>query len=185
MYVRSWMSTPAVVLLADTPLLDALRFMEGRQVPQISVIGAEGLAGVVSRGDIHRVLGTGGPFETSRKTLGNIVVGPPMTVSPDLPIERVSEMMLLNHASSFPVVGEGRLLGMISSSDILRAFSYVMGACEGGARVYHSSSGTGDLLDEIRLRSRGLMIRSLVVCPSPGGKELVMRVRGRTAASVA
>ena len=36
MFVRSWMSSPAVVLLAETPLPDAARFMGGRLIHRVA-----------------------------------------------------------------------------------------------------------------------------------------------------
>ena len=187
MFVRMWMTSPAVALLTETPLPDAPRFMEGKNLLHCAVVGGRGFAGMISRAELCRVLGAGGrPDGSSRKSLGDVLLRSPLSVPRDLPVERAAEMMLLNHVSAMPVLEDGRLYGMITSSEILRAFTYVMGVCEGGARLYLSSSEGVDLLDEIRERSCGLTIRSLVACPDPsGGREVVMRVRGRNGASAA
>lgn len=187
MFVRTWMSSPALALLAETPLPEAARFMEGKRIRHVAVLGSKGLLGMVSCTDLYRRLATGGVDGWyDRKTLGDIVAQPPPLLQKDLPVERAAEMMLLHHASALPVLEEGRLAGVIGATDIVRAFIYLLGVCEGGARLHLTASDTGDILDEIRERSCGLSIQSLVVCPNPsGGREVVMRVRGRGAVSVA
>jgi len=187
MFVRTWMSSPAVALLTETLIPDAIRFMEGRNIHHVPVMGGRGLAGMASSADLHRILASGGGSNLSwRRTLGDVLIQSPLGAPQDLPIERAAEMMLMNHVSAMPVLEEGRLLGMITTSDVLRAFTYAMGVCEGGARLHLHSPDGGDLLEEIRERSCGLTIRSLVVCPDPsGGREVVMRVRGRNGVSAA
>ncbi len=187
MVVRPWMTSPTVALLTETSLPDALRFMEGKNLHHCAVMGSRGFAGTVSRAELYRMLASGGPVGGStRRCLGDVLIRSPLSVPRDLPIERAAEMMLLNHVFAMPILEDGRLYGMITSSEILRAFTYVMGVCEGGARLVLNSSEGGDLLDEIRQRSCGLTIRSLVACPDPsGGREVVMRVRGRNGASAA
>jgi acetoin utilization protein AcuB len=180
MFVRRWMTAPVVMLPAETPLPEALRFMEGRRIRHIAVPGAHGPVGVVQSADLQRALASADPFAPRARRLGDLAFPPILTVTPDLPVERAAEMMLLNGVSGVPVLENGRLVGMLTASDVLRAFTYVMGVCESGARLFLGVPERGDLLEQVRLKSRGLVVRSLVACPSPdGGLEVVMRVRGR------
>jgi CBS domain-containing protein len=45
----------------------------------------------------------------------------PITVSPGLPLTRVLQLMLETHARGFPVVDEGRVVGMLTRQDVMRA----------------------------------------------------------------
>src|SRR5438309_737249 len=115
MFVRSWMSSPAVVLLAETPLPDAIRFMEGKRIHRIGVVARRGLLGLVSSADLYRLLATSDPWKIpAGKTLGDTVIPSAIAATEDLPVERAAEMMVMNHASALPVLTDGRLVGVIS-----------------------------------------------------------------------
>lgn len=187
MFVRRWMSSPAVALPADTPLQDALRFMEGRRIRHIAVGLPGGGTGIVTTNDLHRSLALGDLYlGRGRRRLGDLLPEQPLSVHPDLPVERAVEMMLLNGVTGLPVVEGGRLVGLVTASDVFRAFTYVMGVCESGARLSLNAPEKENLLEDIKAKSMGMVIRSLIACPSPqGGLEVVMRVRGRKGISAA
>ena len=88
--------------------------------------------------------------------------------------------MLEREVSGLPVVEDGRLTGMITESDVFRAFTRLLGVNEAGARVVLSVAEGSDLMEEIRRRTAGLAIRSLTATSRDGGWEVVMRLRGRT-----
>ena len=103
-----------------------------------------------------------------------------------VPVERAVEVMLMNGVTGLPVMENGRMVGLVTASDVFRAFTYVMGVCESGARLSMTALDQENLIEEIAEQSRGLVIRSLVACPSlQGGLEVVMRVRGRKGVSAA
>lgn len=54
--------------------------------------------------------------------IGDIMGTPPLTVEPDTPIIRAGSMMLLRRVKQLPVVDEKRLVGIISFTDIIKAF---------------------------------------------------------------
>ena len=185
MFVRRWMSSPAVSLAAEMPIQDALRFMEGRRIRHAAVVTPLGGVGIVTSNDLQRsLLSTG--WTAVRRVVGDLLPEIPLSVLPDLPIERAVEVMLMNGVTGLPVVEARRLVGVITASDVFRAFTYVMGVCESGARLTLSVAERADLLDILEEQSRGLVIRSLIVCPSPQGSlDVLMRVRGRKEISAA
>ena len=146
-----------------------------------------GRTGIVTSNDLNRSLASGELYlGQGRRVLGDLLPEAPLSVYPDLPMERAVEVMLMNGVTGLPVAEGGRLLGLVTASDVFRAFTYVMGVCESGARLSLTALDRENLLEEITEKSRGLVIRSLVACPSPqGGLEVVMRVRGRKGASAA
>jgi acetoin utilization protein AcuB len=54
----------------------------------------------------------------------------PITVSPVTTVEVAAQLMLKQRIGGLPVVEKSRLVGVISTSDILQAFLDVMGASE-------------------------------------------------------
>lgn len=188
MFVKHWMTSPAVTLSAQTPAVDALELMLVRRIRRIPVLDEAGnLTGIVTRDDLRRILG---PSENSvhrtRVTLGDIMTPGVRTVAPEDPLERAARIMLENEISGLPVVRDGWVVGMITESDVFAAFTRLMGLCEPGGRVVLTVPEGADLLQELRSRTAGLLLRSLAAYPGPGGGwEVVARVRGRRGAAVA
>lgn len=182
MFVRRWMTAPPAMLLADMPAGDALRFMECRDVAHLAVLGARGLEGIVSRERLRELLSKRDPYTPRRPLeLGALVDGAPLVVSPAETMENAVRVLLERGASALGVVDGGRLVGLLSVSDALRAFSKILGASEAGARVVVRVPAEGDLLEEVRRRSRGLAVRALAAFEEPDGEmQVVLRLRGRS-----
>lgn len=188
MFVRQWMTSPAVTLPADTPAVDALEVMLVRRIRRIPVLNGEGaLMGIVTRDDLRGILGTAeNSVRRTRVRLGDIMTPNVKTMSPGDPLERAARVMLENEISGLPVVAEGRVVGMITESDIFAAFTRIMGLCEPGGRVVLTVPDGEDLLGALRTRTAGLALRSVAAYPAPaGGWEVVARVRGRRGAPAA
>ena len=56
-----------------------------------------------------------------------------MTVTPRLTVEKAAQLMLSHKIGGLPVTDDGKLVGVITTSDILQAFLDVMGASEEGS----------------------------------------------------
>jgi acetoin utilization protein AcuB len=187
MFVRSWMTSPVVAVETSASILDGLRVMEMRRIRRLPVLSGDALAGIVTREDLHAYLGYGeGAGRDVELPLERAMRSPVRTVSPDDTLERAAELMLEHEVSGLPVVEGERVVGMITESDVFRAFTRLMGIREPGARVVMAVAEGADLVDEIVKRAGGLSIRSLAASPAAaGGWDVVMRVRGRAAATSA
>ena len=77
------------------------------------------LMGVVTEADILRVLGEGKALETL--TAGDIMTEKPSTVDVEAPVTEVIQILQEHRILRVPVTERGRLVGIISRSDIIRA----------------------------------------------------------------
>lgn len=77
------------------------------------------LTGVVTEADILRVLGEGKALETL--TAADIMTEKPATVDLEAPITEVIQILQEHRILRVPVTERGRLVGIISRSDIIRA----------------------------------------------------------------
>jgi CBS domain-containing protein len=75
--------------------------------------------GVVTEADILRVLSEGKALETL--TAGDIMTEKPATVDVEAPITEVIQILQEHRILRVPVTERGRLVGIISRSDIIRA----------------------------------------------------------------
>lgn len=187
MFVRQWMKSPPSMLLSDAPVGDALRFMEARQLEHLAVLGASGLEGLVTRDVLRAALAKGDPWTPRRPLLlGAAVDGLPLTVGPSETMERAVHLLVERGASALAVVDGGRLAGILAVGDALRALASILGPPELGARVVVRVPPEGDLLEEVRRRACGLVVRSLAAFEEPGGEmQVVVRLRGRSSPSAA
>jgi acetoin utilization protein AcuB len=54
----------------------------------------------------------------------------PLTISPDIVIEEATQLLLKHQIGGLPVVDNGKLVGILTTSDILQAFLDMVGSGE-------------------------------------------------------
>jgi CBS domain-containing protein len=128
--VREWMSSPAFVILPDTPISVAHEIMKLRKVRRLAVVGGHGqLIGIITLGDVREAE----PDDAITVSIwemnylyGHFMVGKIMsrdviTIRANDSIIDAAKLMLDHKISGLPVVdNKGTLIGMITESDIFR-----------------------------------------------------------------
>ncbi|MBI2920935.1 MAG: CBS domain-containing protein [Planctomycetes bacterium] len=182
MFVRDWMSTPAVTIQARIPAPVALEFMQKHRIRRLPVVESGTLVGIVTKSDLEAELGKHkGDRATSKKRVEDVMTPGPFTVGPDDTFESAALLMLHHRISGLPVVKADRVVGMLTESDVFRAFAALMGLAEQGARITMHIPEEEDLLEGVRKRVGRMKIRTLVTLHNPRAKrwEVAVRVRGR------
>lgn len=126
MKVIDIMTSPVLTATASTPVVDALRVLAERRVSGLPVVDAEGrLRGIVTEQDVLRraVEPAGGAGLDLPRTVGEVMTAQPHTVSPEADVADVSRTFSMMSWKSLPVVRHGRLVGVVSRSDVVRALS--------------------------------------------------------------
>jgi H+/Cl- antiporter ClcA len=110
------MSRPVQTLAATATVGEAVgRFAAGGHGAYPVVDGDGRVLGVVSRGDLV------GGEQPEESTLGDLVTGPVAQVGPDETVLAALEQMLQAEVDHVPVVDGGRLVGICTRTDVLRA----------------------------------------------------------------
>jgi len=86
------------------------------------------LVGIISDRDLREHRG-----HLEQVKINGIMTEQPTTVTPATTIEEAAQIMLERQFGGLPVVADGRLVGIITRSDIMRTFLDVMGASHGGS----------------------------------------------------
>src|SRR5689334_6925958 len=132
MRIAELMSTPALTVWSWRPIPDAGRLLLRQNVTALCVVDRDGrLVGVVSRSDLLRDRLTRDPRAHLRPAARD-VTEPPTTVAdvmtrqvvalpPTADEADAAQLMLERRIRSIPVVEDGRLLGIVSVTDMLRA----------------------------------------------------------------
>jgi acetoin utilization protein AcuB len=104
-------------------------------------------------------------------------------VAPDETVERAAQLMLENTISGLPVVDDqGMVVGILTQSDIFRAFMEITGILQGGVQFAVRLEDRPGLIKEVvdLLRERGARLVSLLTCNTSvpeGYRDVYIRVK--------
>ena len=103
----------------EAPVLDAIRVMAEHRIGALLVMKGEALAGIVSERDyaIKVIL----PQRASSTPVRDIMSSPVLTVSPDTTVQQCMQLVTDRRVRHLPVVEAGRVVGMISIGDLVKA----------------------------------------------------------------
>jgi CBS domain-containing protein len=120
MLVRNRMSRPAVTVRQDAEFQKALALMQEKKLRRLPVVDDDGrLVGIVVERDL---LVAAMRYLQSRLEIGDIMTRNVVTVSPDTDLVDVARTMLERKIGGLPVVEDGKLVGIVTESDIFRRF---------------------------------------------------------------
>ena len=121
MLVKDRMSTPVVTIRSNADYKTALKLMQEHTLHHVPVLNAAGqLAGIVAERDL---LIAAMRYLQSTVEVSEIMHRDVVTVTPDTPVTTAAMLMLNHKIGGLPVMGEhGRVIGVITESDIFRAF---------------------------------------------------------------
>ena len=137
--VKDSMSREVVALPPQATAGEALALCRERRIRHLPVLEDGRLVGIVSDRDLRSATPALGDPQRA-EALSNIVVSEVMadevtTARPDDPIEEAANTMREKKIGCLPVVEEESVVGIISSSDVMEALVYLMGAHEPGNRL--------------------------------------------------
>jgi len=105
---------------AEEPVLEAIQVMADRHVGALPVLRGGELAGIISERDYARkviLLGR----SSAETPVWQIMSSPAITVTSEETVQRCMEIMTERRIRHLPVVDSGRMVGMISIGDCVRA----------------------------------------------------------------
>ena len=198
MKVGDVMSTNVVTVTEDTLVNDAKKIMDAHRIRRLPVMKKDKLVGLVTK---HILLEAGPSPATSlniwelnyllsRMRVVEIMAKNPFTISPDMPIEAALQLGQEKGYGGFPVMEDGRLVGMVTESDIVRMMTRVLGVKEQGARIDIRSpskefgffKGILDILD----KNKALLLSMMTLPPTEGETDwlIALRVQGKDIESI-
>ena len=131
MLVGKRITKEPVTTTPDEYLAAVMAAMEKGGFRHMPVVTGGKLVGIVTDRDARQHIGFLEKTKVNAAMTENAV-----TVTPQSTLEEAAQLLLKRKIGSVPVVQEGKLVGIITSSDILKAFLEVMGVEEEGtARI--------------------------------------------------
>ena len=143
MTVRDVMTRPVVSVQRSTPLRDVAQMLVDHSISGVPVVDTDGaVLGVVSEGDfmikaqgrdavrhrrLARILGESGESRAQLAKLAAVnaaeaMSAPPVTIESSRPITEAAAVMTARGVNRLPVVDDGRLVGIVTRADLVRAY---------------------------------------------------------------
>ncbi len=143
MFVGERMSHPVISISPDTSIHDALAMFKKEHIRRAPVIKDGKLVGIISERDLLNA--SPSPVTSlsvwemnyllSKVTVKQVMSKKVKTVDADTPIEEVARIMADNKFGGMPVMRSGKVVGMITETDLFKVFLELMGARTKGIRV--------------------------------------------------
>jgi acetoin utilization protein AcuB len=126
--VQDWMTQDVVTATSRTTLPQARRLMEENGIRHLPVVDDGRLVGIVTWGDIREASASDATalsvyelrYLLDALTVGYIMTPHPITVTPQTTVARAAQILLEQKIGCLPVVRHGKLVGIITESDIFR-----------------------------------------------------------------
>ena len=128
MLVIERMTPNPITITKDATVRQALEIIEGRNLRHLPVLDAqENLVGIVSEKDLLRAKGDA----LIQKVMTQEVV----TITEYTVLEEAARIMADHKISGLPVMRDGKLVGIITETDLFQIFLELLGAREKGVRL--------------------------------------------------
>jgi len=124
MYVHEIMTRGVITVEREASVADAMKKMMDRRVTSLLVErgGDFDEYGMITRKDIvSKVIAPGkNPYEVK---IGNIMTEPLLNINSNIRVENVARLMSKTGIRRFPVLDNGQVIGLVSNSDIMKAYT--------------------------------------------------------------
>lgn len=155
MLIRERMSTPVITIYPDASMQEALDIMRQEHVRRLPVVDKRGqMVGIITEADLDKA----SPSEAttlsvwemreliSKVKVEKIMVRDVISIDDDTPIEDGARIMADRKISGLPVTHDGKLVGLITETDLFKLFLEMFGARYPGVRLsVEVSRGPGQL----------------------------------------
>jgi CBS domain-containing protein len=139
MRVRDVMTQDVATVAPDTDLRDLAALLVEKRISGVPVVEGGRVVGVVSerdilfkerpseglsRGVLAWLMDEGDlTLKIDARTVGEAMTSPPLTIAPSRGVADAAVTMLDENVSRLPVVDHGRLVGIVTRHDLVRAFA--------------------------------------------------------------
>jgi acetoin utilization protein AcuB len=171
MRVKEMMAKNPITVQTDTLVLDAQKIMKENHIRRLPVVEKDKLVGIVTKTELLETalsVVRGLNDLLSKMKVKEMMRKNPITVTPDTPFEDALRIGQEKKIGSFPVVDDGKLVGITTESDIVRFLIHALGIHEEGSRI--TIVGLGGKLGELEkiismTDQHKLIILSMMILP--------------------
>jgi acetoin utilization protein AcuB len=129
--VGRWMTRNVITINQADPVSLAFELLLTNDIRHLPVLSRGKVTGIITDRDLHEAVVPSGPSRTHGSMYHtvknikakNIMTPNPITIEPDAPVDRAAQIFLDRKIDCLPVKdAKGKLVGILTSTDILKAF---------------------------------------------------------------
>ena len=133
MKINELMIPNPITVTAQSSIEEAIELMKVNSIRHLPVISADrSLVGLVTLSDLKQGLI---PSLVGDICLADLMIKNPIVVNPEDDIETAARLIYRHKIGGLPVVKKGKVVGIITGTDILRAFIDMMGILSASSRI--------------------------------------------------
>lgn len=133
MKIRDLMIPNPIAITAHASISDAIELMKVNRIRHLPVVSkGRKLEGLVTLADLKQGLI---PSMLGDVNLRDLMIADPITVAPEDDLETAAQIIYKHKIGGLPVTKNGRLVGIITETDMLRAFIDMMGILSSTSRL--------------------------------------------------
>lgn len=185
MYVRNRMTKDPYTIEIGSSISDTVALMKDNNLKRLPVVNGEKVVGIVTKGDIQKVSPTKATslsvFELnyllSKLKVDDAMSKEIITINPDDLLEEAAVIMRQKKIGTLPVVEDGKLIGIITESDIFDSFIDLLGFKDLGSRItIEAKDVPGAMADIAKIfKSLNINITHIAVFAGEGIRDIVIR----------
>lgn len=191
MRIRDMMKRNPITVDGDTLVLDAQKIMRENNIRRLPVVDKGKVVGIITKHDLLEAAPSPATslsvhelnYLLSKMKVKEIMKKNPVTLTPDTPFEEALRIGQEKKIGSFPVVENGKLVGIATESDIVRFLTRALGVREEGSRITIEGLGgkLGDLEKIIQIvNQHQTIILSMISLPRAEKKDWMIVLRLKT-----
>lgn len=144
MLVKDRMTPDPITITEDTPFQDALKLMRDRRIRRLPVLDHQGkLVGIVAEKDLLYAAPSPATalsifevhYHLARLRISQVMHRKVITTTPETTVEEAAQVMADHRIGCLPVMSGGKLVGIITETDIFKTFLEMLGTREHGLRL--------------------------------------------------
>ncbi|MGH7469195.1 MAG: CBS and ACT domain-containing protein [Longimicrobiales bacterium] len=190
MLVRSRMTADVITASPTTTLAEALTLTRTHRIRHLPVLEKDGLVGLVTDRDLRLAMPPIWAEQRDelraalhQKQVGEVMIRSIITTAPTTPIEDAARLMYGHRIGCLPVLDASALVGILTETDVMRAFVELFGHGEPSSRLeIRMQNRPGELARVVRLIGidHKINITGMVVPPLSGTSDAVAIVHIQT-----
>ena len=189
MLVGDRMTKRPVTITEDASIDKGLELMRTEKIRRLPVLDKHGqLVGIVSEKDLLYASPSPAtslsiyeiPYLLSRIKMRDIMTKDVTTVTEDTPLEEAARIMADQKIGGLPVMRDGKLVGIITETDMFKIFLEMLGAREEGVRLamlVPNEKGTlAKIAGKIAELGGNILAQGTIMGEDPTNRELTVKV---------
>jgi len=172
MRIRSLMVKNPISISLNASIQEALDTMKSHSIRHLPVVGQDRtLLGFLTLSDLKQGLL---PSMLENLTLADLMIKKPIVMSPENDVEDAAQLIYRRKIGGMPIVENGKLVGIITVTDLLRAFIEMMGLLTASSRLDVEMGDDPDTFQEVSriLRQKGAQVISVGMEPLSGKRRI-------------